>query len=105
MELSAAWHTLSTALVPPAALGLVSGDRCPRPGPGQARPADPGCSGLGSSPAGPLRLWVRGAGWELLGPGEKGPELREERPGLPEERPELREERPELPGPGGNGRS
>lgn len=39
---------------------------------GRPDPPAPGCSGLGSSPAGPLRLWVRGAGGSCQGRGRRG---------------------------------
>ena len=45
--LSAAWHRLSTALVPPAALGLVSGGR-PGKGRGLGEPQPPSVWGRGS---------------------------------------------------------
>lgn len=85
MELSAAWHTLSTALVPPAALGLVSGDRagpqgslrsagpragptcCPRDAPASALPR-PGLSASGSAG----RVGTAGNGERRPGLGRNG---------------------------------
>lgn len=109
MELSAAWNTLSTALVPPAALGLVSGDRAgphgslrsagPRAGPTR-RPWDAPASApprpdlFGSGSAG--RVGTARAEGGTAGAAGTG----EERSGLREQRSGLREERP-----GGNGRS
>lgn len=53
MELSAAWHAISTGLLPPAALGLVGdlgGQQRGLAGGG----AEPACSGGGFAVGGPL---------------------------------------------------